>query len=140
MMTRAATLLVAFLTLAGTAAAQDWPDGFACAFNKGHAASQTAGAFTETDAAPLSFEIAGIDLDGQAAQIISKPGSPPGVLRVVRALNANHFIEVLSEGFLGLTTIYDKLPSGLYPAVHSRHVGVMGEALVAQYTGTCTPR
>ena len=29
---------------------------------------------------------------------------------------------------------------GVYPAVHSRHFGLFGEPLIAQYTGTCTAR
>ena len=32
----------------------------------------------------------------------------PGTLKIVRAINANHFLEVVNEGFLNLTTIYDK--------------------------------
>ena len=34
----------------------------------------------------------------------------PGALKIVRAINANHFLEVVNEGFLNLTTIYDKDP------------------------------
>lgn len=140
MMTRAAALFLVVIAGTGAALAQDWPAGFICVFPSGQTAVQNGGTFVQSQASPLSFEIARIDLEGQAAQIISKPGAQPGALRVVRALNANHFIEVLSEGFLGLTTIYDKVPNGQFPAVHSRHVGVVGQALAAQYTGTCTAK
>jgi len=59
----------------------------------------------------------------------------------VRALNANHFLEVANEGFLNLTTVYDKDPTtGTHPAVHSRHLGVLGEPVFAQYAGFCTEK
>ncbi len=58
----------------------------------------------------------------------------------MRAINANHFIEAVNEGFLNLTTIYDKDPAtGLYPAVHSRHFGILGQPVFGQYTGSCRP-
>lgn len=57
---------------------------------------------------------------------------PSGKLRIVRALNANSFLEVVDEGFLNLTTIYDLDPAtGTYPAVHSRHFGVIGQPVFA---------
>ena len=59
-------------------------------------------------------------------------------MRIVRAINANHYLEVAAEGFLNLTTVYDKAPgTDVYPAVHSRHLGVIGEPVYGRYTGTC---
>jgi hypothetical protein len=44
----------------------------------------------------------------------------------------------MNEGFLNLTTVYDKdAATGTYPAVHSRHFGLMGQPVFAQYAGTC---
>jgi hypothetical protein len=86
----------------------------------------------------LSFEIDAIDLAGQKAALKASGDRAPGELRIVRALNANHFLEVAGEGFLNLTTVYDRDPkTSLWPAVHSRHFGILGQAVVAQYTGTC---
>lgn len=138
MMRKAVLCACLMLPLAHVARAEGLPAAVACTFNTGLAASHVEGAFKRSEASPLAFELRAIDLEGQAAEIITKAGATPSKLRIVRALNANHFIEVLNEGFLGLTTIYDKEPAtGLYPAVHSRHVGVLGQAVVAQYTGTC---
>ena len=59
-------------------------------------------------------------------------------LRIVQAVNAMHFLEVVTEGFLHITTVYDKDPAkGAYPAVHSRHFGLFGQPLVTQYQGFC---
>ena len=70
-----------------------------------------------------------------------KAARKPASLKIVRAINANHFLEVVNEGFLNLTTVYDKdATSGTYPAVHSRHFGVLGQPVVAQYAGTCTAK
>ena len=54
------------------------------------------------------FEIASIDLDKQTASLIIG-GKTSNTLKAVRALNANTFIEVANEGFLYLTTIYDRI-------------------------------
>jgi len=56
----------------------------------------------------------------------------------VQAVNAMHFLEVVTEGFLHITTVYDKDEAkGAYPAVHSRHFGLFGQPLVTQYQGFC---
>ena len=68
-------------------------------------------------------------------------GRASSTLRAVRALNANHFLEVANEGFWNITTIYDRDPAtGKYPAVHSRHFGLFGQPVFAQYAGTCVPK
>jgi len=96
------------------------------------------GAFVSKPPSPIGFLIVDIDLDGQAARIVTGPSGVSGKLRIVRALNANHYLEVANEGFLNLTTVYDKDPAtGLRPAIHSRHLGVLGQPVFAQYTGTC---
>ena len=78
---------------------------------------------------PISFAITDIDLEGRRRSSVPEGSSKPGALKIVRAINANHFLEVVNEGFLNLTTVYDKDPtSGSYPAVHSRHFGVLGPA------------
>jgi len=44
----------------------------------------------------------------------------------------------VTEGFLNVTTIYDKDEAkGAYPAVHSRHFGLLGQPIVSQYEGYC---
>ena len=49
-----------------------------------------------------------------------------GTLRVVQAVNATHFLEVVTEGSLHITTVFDKDDAkGGYPAVHSRHFGFL---------------
>lgn len=110
-----------------------------CAFEKGASWSYENGAFESKASHPLSFSIEDIDLDGQAATLRLKPGAEGGKLSVVRAINANHFIEAVTEGFLNLTTVYDRDPkTGKYPAVHSRHFGLLGQPVFGQYTGFCS--
>lgn len=124
----------------GALAQDDVPKHFACVFDKGYSWTYDAGKFQSTPPSPLSFEIGNIDLDKQSASLILS-GQTSGTLRIVRALNANHFLEVANEGFLNLTTIYDRDPAtGKYPAVHSRHFGLFGQPVFAQYAGTCVER
>jgi hypothetical protein len=88
---------------------------------------------------PLAFGIAAIDAQAQTAELKTLRGT--GKLRVVRAVNAMHFLEVVTEGFLHVTTIYDKDEDvGAFPAVHSRHFGLFGQPIVTQYQGFCTAR
>jgi hypothetical protein len=119
----------------------DAPKGYTCTFTAGTAWTFDNGTFKSKTPEPLTLSIANIDLDRQTAQLVPEPGKPPGALKVVRAINANHFLEVVNEGFLNLTTIYDMdTASGTYPAVHSRHFGVLGQPVVGQYAGTCTAK
>jgi hypothetical protein len=118
----------------------DGPGHFACDFNQGYSWTYEAGKYKSAPAVDLSFEIGDIDLDKQSATLILG-GKAATTLRIVRALNANHFLEVANEGFLNLTTIYDKDPAtGTYPAVHSRHFGLFGQPIFSQYAGSCVAK
>lgn len=136
------TAVLLVLCLSGFPAASASDDKMApvaCKFASGRSWTYGAGKFKSRKPSALSFEIADIDLEAQSAKLVTKNGT--GVLRVVRAINANHFIEVVTEGFLNLTTVYDKDPkTGLHPAVHSRHFGLVGQPVFAQYTGFCRPQ
>jgi hypothetical protein len=121
------------------AAADDGPKAFACHFETGNAWSVDGGKFKSVPPEALSFEITDINLEAQSAKLSTAGTS--GTVRIVRALNANHFLEVANEGFLNLTTVYDLDSAlGAYPAVHSRHFGLMGQPIFAQYAGSCQPK
>ena len=129
----------------GAAEAQDpsngEPKGYMCTFDQGSVATYDKGAFRKDAAAALAFQLTDIDLDGQSAKLIASAGAAPGGVRVVRAINANHFLEVANEGFLNLTTIYDRdAATGAHPAIHSRHFGLLGQPVYTQYTGKCVPK
>ncbi len=118
-------------------AGDEIPSQFSCKFEMGNTWTYEAGKFQSAPPAALSLEIQDINLEGQAAKLIDGE-KPAGTLRIVRALNANHFLEVANEGFLNLTTIYDlDTATGSHPAVHSRHFGLMGQPIFAQYAGFC---
>ena len=92
------------VTAASGAKAAD-PVGFTCDFRMGTTLDYNNAKFTRKVAKPLGVVIEAIDLDGQKAELVTDKGR--GSLRVVRALNANHYLEVVGEGFLNITTIYD---------------------------------
>lgn len=140
------TVRMALLALAvGAAGSTSWadergPTHFACDFSTGYSWTYDAGKFRSEPAKDLAFEIGSIDLDKQSATLILD-GKPANPLKIVRALNANTFLEVVNEGFLNITTVYDRDPAtGTYPAVHSRHFGLFGQPMFAQYAGTCTTK
>jgi hypothetical protein len=131
----AAALAVAVLLCGASARAQE-PKAFACTFASGTSFSYEKGRFATEAASPLSFGVAAIDLAAQTAELKTARGT--GHLRVAQAVSATHFLEVVTEGYLNVTTIYDKDEAkGVYPAVHSRHFGVLGQPLVTQYQGFC---
>ena len=118
------------------AVAQGAPGGYACSFPRGASQAYTKGRYRTRAAQAITMEIAAIDLSAQRAELITPAGK--GTLRIVLAVGANHFLEVVTDGYLNITTIYAKDDkSGTYPAVHSRHFGLFGEPLIAQYTGAC---
>ena len=139
-----ASLFAAFGWAAGAAAqgeSQAEPKGYTCDFSSGTSTSYENGTFKVKPPKELNFEIADIDLDSQTAHLVADGQKKAGALKIVRAINANHFLEVVNEGFLNLTTIYDKDPTtGSHPAVHSRHLGVLGQPVFAQYAGFCTEK
>lgn len=111
-----------------------------CTFETGISWSYDAGKFSSKPSNKLEFEIGAINLDNQSATLLVE-GKQSGSLKIVRALNANHFLEVANEGFLNLTTVYDFDPAaGTYPAVHSRHFGLLGQPVFGQYAGTCVAK
>lgn len=135
---RALCVTVALGLAAATAGADDIPKNLTCSFTEGASGSYEAGVFKSKTPSPLSFSIETIDLEQQTATLKTAPDAPSGKLSVVRAINANHFLEVVNEGFLNLTTVYDKdTTAGTYPAVHSRHFGLLGSPVFGQYTGSC---
>ncbi len=135
-----AALVMLACLWASRASAEGIARNLACTFDRGTSTTYSAGEFTSKPAQPLTFEIADVDLEAQSAHLLTGEGNGAGTLRVVRALNANHFLEVVNEGFLNLTTIYELDPRrGTYPAVHSRHLGLLGQPVFAQYSGQCKP-
>ena len=131
------TVALAVLALWLGPVAADEPKAFACTFTAGVTHAYDKGQFTAEKASPLAFGIAAIDHKTQTADLRMAGGA--GALRVVQAVNATHFLEVATEGFLNITTIYDKDESrgGAYPAVHSRHFAIVGQPIVTQYQGFC---
>lgn len=136
----AATCCAATCIAAAPAQAQEPPKAYACTFKSGSTLAYSKSVYNAKRAKPIAFEIVAIDLDGQKAELVSEGGGKGG-LRVVRAVGANHYLEVVTEGYLNITTIYSKDERRkAYPAVHSRHFGLLGEPIVAQYTGFCTAK
>ncbi len=114
------------------------PKQLTCTFPEGTSTTYEAGKFVTKTGSALSFTFGKIDLENQSAELVAGSNSKPLNVRIVRAINANHFLEVVNEGFLNLTTIYDKdSTTGVYPAVHSRHLGWLGSPVFGHYAGTC---
>lgn len=136
---RFAAVLAAVCAATAPSHAVSEPQGYSCAFNVGTARTYDKGRFKPEKASKVAFEIDKIAVDQQTAQI--KRGETVGTLRVVRAVNALHFLEVVGEGFMNVTTVYDRdAKATKHPAVHSRHFGVLGQPIFAQYQGLCTAR
>lgn len=137
---RAASMLAVALGFAGQAAAQDPPKAVDCTFELGTSVAYAGGEYKALPAHRLSFRIEAIDLEEQRAEVHTEKGGK-GELKVVRAVNANHFLEIVNEGFLNVTTVYDyDAGRKAHPAVHSRHLGLLGEPIIAQYYGFCTEK
>ena len=137
MLVRCCAVIGLLLVLSARAEAAEDPKTYACTFSTGAAFAYDGGAFKPEKVGPITFEISAVNPELQSADLVTPAGSRP--LRVVRALNALHFLEVVGEGFLNMTTVYesDDAKSGAHPAVHSRHFGVLGQPVIGQYQGFC---
>ena len=120
------------------AAIAELPRTLVCTFQDGGAWAFEKGGFAPKTVEALSFVIRDVDEKSMTARLQDKERASP--LRMVQAVEAHHFIEVGVEGFLNLTTVYEKLEGDGWPAVHSRHVAVLGEPMVSQYRGLCRPK
>jgi hypothetical protein len=136
-----ARLLIALILLIAAAPARsaNEPKAFQCTFSSGVAHIYEKGEFVPEKASLLTFGIAAINAQAQTADLTTEHGT--GSLKIVHAVNATHYLEVVTEGWLHITTIYDKDDAkGAYPAVHSRHFGLFGQPIVTQYQGFCTAK
>jgi hypothetical protein len=136
-----ARLLIALMALLAAipARAADEPTGYQCTFTSGTAYVYDKGEFASEKGAPLAFGIASINSQAQTADLKTERGT--GILKIVHAVNAMHFLEVVTEGWLHITTVFDKDDAkGAYPAVHSRHFGLLGQPIVTQYQGFCAAK
>lgn len=131
-------LVAGISLLVSSPAVAELPAALVCTFKDGGAWAFEKQGFVPKAAEGLSFAIADIDRNTMTARLDRKEGLV--VLRMVQAVDALHFIEVGVEGYLNLTTVYEKQPNGETPAVHSRHVAVLGDPLVSQYRGVCQPK
>jgi hypothetical protein len=128
------------LTAPVVAADQAPPKALTCTFAEGRAQTYAAGAYKSEAAGQLTLEYVDINLETQTAHIRRANGAQSQV-RLVRAINAFHVLEVVAEGYLNVTTIYDRDDATkAYPAAHSRHVGILGQPVVSQYVGRCSAK
>jgi hypothetical protein len=117
------------------------PKAISCSFKDGGAWAFEKGSFVEKPAGTLSFSLTDIDVASQSARLErSDDKDGKAILKIVRAADAHTFIEVAMEGYLNVTTVYRKSADGTYPAVHSRHVAVLGDPLASSYRGTCAAK
>lgn len=116
----------------------------ACAFTvvaKGSALDDGAAA---VESATLTFRFESINAGQATAEVLGRFGSAPVVTQ--SAGDYLHFIQVLPEGPLYSTTVFNReAPDGKLPAVHSRHEH-RDRALIGftsspeQYYGYCEER
>ena len=127
---------IAALATARAGAADD-PTAFECSFAAGVTHVYDKGRFAQEKATALSFGIGAINAQTQSADL-KMTGGGTGVLKIVLAVSATHFLEVAAEGALNITTVYEKdAAKGSHPAVHSRHFALLGQPIVTQYHGFC---
>jgi len=106
---------------------------YSCTFDNGSSWSYQDGKFQKDTDAPLSFDISQISRKRRTAELTTATGRTE--LKLVAALGAMHFIEVTVAGYLTLTTLYGE--GDRVPAVHSRHLGIVGQPVGDQLTGFC---
>jgi len=113
------------------------PGGFICNFEDGGAWTYEAGKFSPEGGKALKIEIRHDPKNTTTATLKTSDGASK--LKRVAALDADHYLEVTVGGYLNITTIFDKIAGQEgFPAVHSRHLGILGRPIVSQYRGICS--
>lgn len=131
-----AVALLSAIGLPEPAAAADALTGYECTFTDGSTHTYESGAFMPTAPGHLAFRISDVREDSDKARLTFGSGGA-SELRIVRAIGALHFIEVAVEGYLNITTVYEDGEGTAHPAVHSRHLAVLGQPVVSQFYGSC---
>ena len=116
--------------------AEKSPSAYICDFSEGGAWTYEAGKYTPEGGKKLNLEIHHDQNNAEVASLKTSDGK--AALKRVAALDANHYLEVTVGGYLNITTIFDQDSSKAgYPAVHSRHLGILGRPVISQYRGIC---
>ena len=138
-MARIATLIIVAVLGSMTdrvAWGSEVPSGYVCHFADGGAWTFEGGKYLQEKASALDLKILHDKKNRETATLKTQEGSAS--LKRVAALDANHYLEVTVGGYLNITTIFDKISDkDGYPAVHSRHLGILGRPIVSQYRGIC---
>ena len=111
---------------------------FRCKFSHGQVTNFDNGRpVTERDTGMGEFVLDQINTKDATARLIGNAGTE--TLRVLDGGDLVHLVEVTGAGNMNITTIYnfrDK-NKGTLPAVHSRHIGLLGDPMPSQYVGLC---
>ena len=114
----------------------DAPQGYICNFEDGGAWTFQAGKFLPEGGKNLKLEIRHDQKSSTKATLKTSDGSSK--LKRVAALDADHYLEVTVGGYLNITTIFNSSnEKNGFPAVHSRHLGILGRPIVSQFRGIC---
>ncbi|MBC7625278.1 MAG: hypothetical protein H7232_18075 [Aeromicrobium sp.] len=128
-------MLIALAAAALSTAQTDTAVTLECDFNSGvfHAGSEKT-AIT-SDKFQLLYDA--IDARAGTARLIGNLGASE--VKVIERAGRLTFIEVTASGNVTLTTVYRTGAAAPYPAIHSRHVGLLTEPWGSQMYGTCSP-
>lgn len=135
-------LLTAALFLLLTAhdvSSQPQPKAFVCVFAGAQFSTFDAEWNVKANSDRLELTFAAIDAKNSRAQLIGNQGAETVLVSV--GDHTINFLEITASGNQNLTTVFFKrAKSGLFPAVHSRHIAILGEPTVSHYRGYCSPR
>jgi hypothetical protein len=82
---------------------------------------------------------AALDFKNSRAQMIGRGGA--GTVVLIAGSEALHFVELTPTGNQTVTTVFlGTSKRGSYPAIHSRHMNLIGQPSVSQFRGYCAPR
>jgi hypothetical protein len=119
--------------------AQDAPKALLCQFPQGVLSNFEKIWSSKSLSENFQLIIAAIDRAGGKAQLIGNAGAAD--LIVVDGGTVLNFLEITPTGNSTLTSVFLKrTPDDKFPAVHARHMSMIGNAVVSNYRGLCTAR
>ena len=132
-------LVGAAFACASVASAVAQPKAIVCEFTSRHSANFDPRYQPNKTGERLALTFASIDVAARSAQLIGNAGA--ATVTLFASEGKLNFVEVTDGGNITMTSVFALVPSGdPMPAVHSRHMMMLGMALVSQFTGSCAPR
>jgi hypothetical protein len=119
--------------------AQSFPRALVCSFSTVFISQFEGDWTTKSQQEKFDLTIAAIDVKNSTAQLLGSQGASD--IAAFAGLDILNFLEITGVGNQTLTTVFlGKRRNDAHPAIHSRHMSILGTPVVSHFRGYCVPK